>query len=57
VEALSISQSSGHALLDQAALKAIKSWRFRPARAGPLPIPSTVEVPIRFTLESTAIPR
>jgi protein TonB len=57
VESLHVVESSGHAVLDQAALKAVRDWRFRPARAGPLPIASTVEVPVRFTLADVASPR
>jgi len=51
VEGLRVQQSSGYAVLDQAALKAVKGWRFRPALAGAVPIPWTVEVPVRFTLD------
>ena len=43
-------QSSGYALLDAAALEAVRQWRFSPARIGNLPIASQVEVPVRFKL-------
>jgi protein TonB len=46
----SIKQSSGYVLLDGAAIKAVKSWTFKPARMGSVPIESEVEVPIRFSL-------
>jgi TonB family protein len=42
--------SSGHDILDQAALKAARSWRFLPARRGGIPVPATVEKRFRFAL-------
>jgi len=48
---LVLGQSSGYALLDQAALKAVRTWRFRPARRGDEEIVSWVEIPVRFRLE------
>lgn len=47
---INIEHSSGHTLLDAAALKAVKTWRFSPARLGDMPIDSTVRVPIKFNL-------
>ena len=44
----SIHQGSGHAILDRAALEAVRAWRFTPARQGDRVIPATVELPIRF---------
>lgn len=46
-----IIRSSGFRLLDQAALKAVRYWRFQPGSIGSVPIESTVTVPIRFRLE------
>jgi|ERR1035441_6157346 protein TonB len=43
-------QSSSHALLDKAAIQAVKQWRFTPARTGNTAIASEVEVPIRFKM-------
>lgn len=48
---VSIKQSSGFFLLDDAALKALWRWKFSPAQIGNLPIESNVEIPIRFQLE------
>jgi protein TonB len=48
---LVLGQSSGYALLDQAALEAVRTWRFRPARHGDKEIVSWVEIPVRFRLE------
>jgi protein TonB len=47
----SISQSSGHAILDRAALAAVRAWRFEPARQGGAPVIAQVELPVRFQME------
>lgn len=49
-DAVEIRESSGFALLDQAAVKAVRRWKFHPARIGTLAVDSKVEVPIRFRL-------
>jgi len=46
-----IKQSAGYLLLDNAAMKAVRRWKFSPAQIGKLSIESNVEVPIRFRLE------
>ncbi len=46
-----VKESSGFYLLDEAAVKAVRRWKFDPARLGTLSIESRVEVPIRFRLE------
>ena len=46
-----IKQSSGFRVLDQAAVKAVLKWKFRPAYAGALAVDSQVEVPVRFRLD------
>ena len=46
-----IIQSSGYSLLDQAASKAVRHWKFQPGSIGSVPVESTVTVPIRFRLE------
>ena len=48
-----IEQSSGHKVLDEAALDAVKAWQFRPARIGDLAIESTVRVPVKFDLKNS----
>jgi len=46
-----IKESSGFRLLDQAALKAVRHWKFQPGRIGVFPVESEVRVPVRFRLE------
>lgn len=43
--------SSGSEVLDEAALDAVKHWRFVPARKGEQPVEAWVLVPITFTLQ------
>ena len=45
-----VNRSSGVEVLDQAALEAIKHWRFSPARYGEKPVESWVRIPIDFRL-------
>lgn len=51
VKHVKVKESSGHALLDQAAVKAVRTWKFHPGKVGILHIESSVQVPIRFNLE------
>lgn len=46
-----VARSSGSALLDEAALVAVRAWRFRPAVRAGEPVDSTVIIPIRFHLD------
>jgi periplasmic protein TonB len=50
-ESVVLSQSSGSPRLDEAALDAVRKWRFVPARQGSTPISAAVIVPIVFSLE------
>jgi len=45
-----VSRSSGSETLDQAAIEAIRLWRFSPARYGDKPVESWVRIPIDFRL-------
>jgi len=49
---IELDQSSGSRLLDGAALDAVKSWRFVPARRGTEYVEGWVRVPVVFRLES-----
>ena len=50
-EEVTIFRSSGHKVLDKAALKAVKRWKFVPAQRGFKAVSSWVKVPIEFRLE------
>jgi periplasmic protein TonB len=47
---IKLAKGSGYRLLDDAALRAVKLWRFVPAKNGEQRLASWVEFPIRFTL-------
>ena len=46
-----VSRSSGRKVLDDAAVKAVKRWSFRPAKDGNIPIRAEVVLPIKFSLD------
>lgn len=46
-----LKSSSGSSRLDNAALEAVRRWRFIPARQGSEAVPAWVLIPITFTLE------
>jgi periplasmic protein TonB len=47
---LNVQRSSGHDVLDESALAAVRNWRFVPGKRGDTPIASWVTVPIEFRL-------
>jgi len=47
-----LKKTSGHEMLDHAALEAVKKWRFMPAKRGSQAVVAWVEVPITFKLEN-----
>ena len=51
VRDLRLLQSSGHAMLDRAAMGAVKGWRFEPARRGEEKVEMWVTVPLTFRLK------
>ncbi len=50
---IEINRSSGFATLDKAAMKAVKRWRFHPARSETEAVESWVKIPIVFDLEES----
>lgn len=48
--AVNVLRPSGHAALDEAAIRAVRGWAFRPARRWGRPVPFWVEIPITFRL-------
>jgi TonB family protein len=51
VESARAAQGSGSALLDDAALAAVRAWRYRPATLAGAPVPSVRRVRFEFRLE------
>jgi protein TonB len=47
----SISKSS-HAEFEQAAMDAVKNWKFKPASKGGIAVKASVVIPINFSAES-----
>jgi protein TonB len=47
---IALKQSSGHPLLDQAAIQAVRRWMFEPARVDGRAVSSWAVVPVRFSL-------
>lgn len=47
---LRVKRTSGHPILDSAAIEAVKAWRFHPATRLGKPVTSRVEIPVRFSL-------
>lgn len=48
---LKVAQSSGHRLLDKAALAAVKRWEFVPTQVDGRIVTSWVRVPVRFSIQ------
>lgn len=48
---LSVARSSGHEVLDESAMEAVRRWQFVSAKRGSTPVASWVTVPIEFNLE------
>jgi protein TonB len=47
---VTVSRSSGYTNFDDSAVRAVRRWKFHPASAGGMNIPSTVGVPVNFEL-------
>lgn len=52
---VNLRKSSGYAILDRAALAAVKSWKFEPARKSGIPYTTRAELPIRFVLNDSSL--
>ena len=50
VDEISVESSSGHRLLDDAAVKAVRRWRFEPAKKTGRPVRAQVRIPVEFNL-------
>ena len=50
--AVSVAKSSGHEALDDAALEAVRRWKFVPAKRDGAAVNSSVNVPINFNLKN-----
>ncbi|GAB4336000.1 MAG: hypothetical protein Kow0099_08700 [Candidatus Abyssubacteria bacterium] len=50
VAEIAIESSSGHAALDEAALKAVGRWRFEPAMRRGRPVTTRARIPVEFSL-------
>jgi TonB family protein len=48
-------RSSGHEILDSAALNAVREWRFDPGRRGGQAVTMSVDVPIRFIWKESSV--
>jgi protein TonB len=52
-KSVEVYQSSGFALLDQAAVETVrKRWRFYPAREGEKRVENRIRIPIEFSLRN-----
>lgn len=52
VERLEVHRTSGYAVLDEAAMAAVRGWRFKPASRSGRPVGSEVEIPVTFKLNA-----
>lgn len=48
-----VAQSSGYGILDSAAVKAVKKWKFEPARLFGVSVDSEIEIPVKFELATS----
>jgi protein TonB len=55
-DSVSVTQSSGYAILDAAAAKAVWNWRFQPSTLSGRPVPSVIPYRIRFSLQDAPNP-
>ena len=48
---VTLGKSSGHAILDRAAIKAVRKWVFKPGKLNGVPIDMWVKVPVVYELK------
>jgi periplasmic protein TonB len=51
VTSVSVAHSCGFSDLDESALEAVKTWRFKPAQIAGISISTSVNIPVRFRLK------
>lgn len=51
VVSVEVKESSGHSILDRAAVQAVAAWEFEPARRMGSPVSLWVDIPVRFVLK------
>lgn len=51
VQSVSVADSSGYAMLDESALRAIRGWKFSPRLQDGKPVVSSALIPVRFHLD------
>ncbi len=51
VGGVSLLKTSGHSVLDDAAIEGVKSWVFEPSTQGGKPVDGWATVPMTFTLQ------
>ena len=47
---IEVIKTSGHEILDRAAVKAVRNWQFQPAKKGGKPVKASVNLPVNFFL-------
>ena len=53
IDQVQVQGSAGHPALDQAAVEAVRKWRFDPARSGSTAVAVWVVIPVEFRLRDT----
>ena len=48
---IEVLKSSGHSILDEAAVDALKNWHFQPGRRGKKPVEASMDMPVVFRLK------
>jgi len=51
IDVIQVQGSAGHPALDQAAVDAVRKWRFEPARSGTAAVAVWVVIPVEFRLK------